>query len=45
MAESIELATDTPMFERLAENMDLNCGEIPDRGVSAGEMGGRIFRL
>jgi len=45
MTESIKLATNTPMFERLAEDMDLNCGEILDRGVSVGEMGERIFRL
>jgi len=44
-APSIKLATNTPMFERLAEDMDLNCGEILDRGVSVGEMGERIFRL
>jgi len=42
---SIKLATNTPMFQRLEEDMDLNCGEILDKGVSVGEMGERIFRL
>lgn len=42
---SIKLATNTPMFERLEEDMDLNCGEILDKGVSVEEMGERIFRL
>jgi altronate hydrolase len=42
---SIKLATNTQMFERLSADMDLNCGEILDRGVSVEEMGERIFRL
>lgn len=44
-APSIKLATNTAMFERLEEDMDLNCGEILDRGVSVADMGERIFRL
>jgi altronate hydrolase len=44
-APSIKLATNTPMYQRLEEDMDLNCGEILDKGVSVGEMGERIFRL
>ena len=42
---SIKLATNSPMFERLEEDMDMNCGEILDKGVSVEEMGERIFRL
>ncbi|MDH5556847.1 MAG: UxaA family hydrolase, partial [Alphaproteobacteria bacterium] len=42
---SIKLATNTPMFQRLEEDMDLNCGDILDNGVSVEEMGERIFRL
>jgi altronate hydrolase len=42
---SIKLATNTPMYQRLEEDMDLNCGEILDKGVSVDEMGERIFRL
>jgi len=44
-APSIKLATNTPMYQRLEEDMDLNCGEILDRGVSVEAMGERIFRL
>jgi altronate hydrolase len=42
---SIKLATNTPMYLRLEEDMDLNCGEILDKGVPVEEMGERIFRL
>ena len=42
---SIKLATNTPMYQRLEEDMDLNCGEILDKGVSVAEMGERIFQL
>ncbi|UCH75403.1 MAG: altronate dehydratase [Rhodospirillales bacterium] len=44
-APSIKLATNTPMYERLEEDMDINCGEILDRGVSVQAMGERIFRM
>jgi altronate hydrolase len=44
-APSIKLATNTPMYRRLEEDMDLNCGEILDKGISVAEMGERIFRL
>ena len=27
-APSIKLATNTPMYERMADDMDLNCGTI-----------------
>ena len=40
---SVKLATNTPMFLRLEEDMDLNCGEILDGTVSIEEMGERIF--
>ncbi|MEI2415808.1 altronate dehydratase family protein [Orrella sp. JC864] len=40
---SIKLATNTPMYQRLAEDMDLNCGEILDGTASMQEMGQRIF--
>jgi altronate hydrolase len=40
---SIKLATNTPMYQRLEEDMDINCGEILDGTASLGEMGGRIF--
>ena len=42
---SIKLATNTPMFTRLEEDMDINCGLIMDGKVSMQEMGERIFQL
>ncbi|MDO8298841.1 MAG: UxaA family hydrolase, partial [Lacisediminimonas sp.] len=42
---SVKLATNTPMFLRLEEDMDINCGEILDGTCSIEEMGQRIFAL
>jgi altronate hydrolase len=42
-APSLKLATNTPMFRRLEEDMDINCGEILDGACSIEEMGQRIF--
>ncbi|EFH09687.1 UxaA family hydrolase [Teichococcus cervicalis] len=42
-APSIKLATNTPMFRRLEEDMDINCGEILDGTRSLQEMGQAIF--
>src|SRR5690606_31694608 len=39
---SIKLATNTPMYERMAEDMDINCGDILE-GVSLQEKGREIF--
>jgi altronate hydrolase len=39
---SIKIATNTPMFERMSGDMDLNAGEIL-HGKSMNEMGGEIF--
>ena len=44
-APSVKLATNTPMFERLEEDMDFNCGPIVDGGASIEEMGKNIFEL
>ena len=44
-APCIKLATNTPMFSKLQEDMDLNCGEILDGTASMQEMGQRIFEL
>ena len=40
---SIKLATNTPMFERMEEDMDINCGDIIDGTASVDEVGQRIF--
>ena len=44
-APCIKLATNTPMYERLSEDMDINCGEILDGKASVQEMGQKIFEL
>ncbi len=42
---SIKLATNTPMYTRLTEDMDINCGEILDGTATLSEMGRKIFDL
>lgn len=42
---SIKLATNTPMYQRMSGDMDINCGIIADGEASAAEMGERIFRM
>ena len=43
-APSLKLATHTPMYERMIEDMDINCGEILDGAADMDEMGERIFQ-
>ena len=40
---SIKLATNTPMFERMEDDMDINCGTILDGQETVQECGQRIF--
>lgn len=40
---SIKLATNSPMFERMVEDMDINCGVVIDKSLSIEEMGLQIF--
>ncbi len=40
---SIKLATNTPVYERMTDDMDINCGDVLD-GVSIHEKGAEIFR-
>ena len=42
-APSLKLATNTPMYRRMEEDMDINCGEVLDENLSIEAMGGRIF--
>src|SRR5678815_2761920 len=42
---SIKIATNTPMFQRMEEDMDVNCGTILDGAESVQEAGERIFNL
>lgn len=42
---SIKLASNGTLFRRMPEDMDINCGDVVDAGVSLEEMGGRIYEL
>jgi altronate hydrolase len=42
---TIKLASNTEMYERMSDDMDLNCGPILDGKATIQEMGEAIFRL
>lgn len=42
-APTIKLASNTPMFKRLEEDMDINCGLIIDGELTVAQMGEKIF--
>lgn len=42
---SVKLATNTPMYERMVEDMDINCGTIVDGEETIEQVGERIFEL
>ena len=42
-APSIKIATNSPMYRRLEEDMDVNCGTILDGEESVAQAGARIF--
>ncbi|HEY5634240.1 MAG TPA: altronate dehydratase family protein [Burkholderiaceae bacterium] len=42
---SIKLATNSMLYERMSEDMDVNCGPIVDGSVSVQEKGREIFEL
>jgi altronate hydrolase len=44
-APSIKLATNSEMYRRMEEDMDVNCGAILDGEVSLEQMGRQIFEL
>jgi altronate hydrolase len=44
-APSIKLATNSEMYRRMEEDMDVNCGAILDGGVNLEQMGRQIFEL
>jgi altronate hydrolase len=44
-APSLKLATNTPMYRRMAEDMDLDCGPIAEGRASVDELGRALFRL
>ena len=42
---SLKLATNTPLYLRQTDDMDINCGDILDGRASVQEVGERIFKL
>jgi altronate hydrolase len=42
---SLKLATNTPMYERMEDDMDINCGQILDGSMTVQEAGQKIFDL
>jgi len=44
-APSLKLSTNTALWVRQEEDIDLNCGEIVDGGATVAEVGERLFRL
>ncbi len=42
---SLKFSTNTALWKKQEEDMDLNCGEIVDNGVSVADMGQRIFDM
>lgn len=44
-APCIKLATNSEMYARMAEDMDLNCGDIVSEGVSVEAKGQELFEL
>ena len=44
-APSLKLSTNTALFVRQEEDIDLNCGEILDGTSTVAETGARLFQL
>ncbi len=44
-APCVKLATNSPMFRKLEEDMDINCGQILDGTATLQELGEQIFQL
>ncbi|MGE0800411.1 MAG: UxaA family hydrolase [Lautropia sp.] len=42
---SLKLATNTPLYERMSEDMDINCGDIVEGTATVAEKGRQIFQL
>jgi altronate hydrolase len=43
-APTVKLATNTPMYQRMTGDMDVNCGSVIDGSATLDEMGEVIFR-
>jgi altronate hydrolase len=44
-APSLKLATNTPLYRRMTDDMDINCGPIADGEASVQDIGKQIFDL
>ncbi|WP_186073387.1 UxaA family hydrolase [Burkholderia gladioli] len=44
-APSIKVATNSAMYRRMVDDMDINCGEIMEGGASVEQKGEEIFRM
>ena len=44
-APSIKVATNTSMYKRMADDMDINCGEIMDGTATVDQKGEEIFKM
>jgi altronate hydrolase len=44
-APTLKMSTNSALWRKLEDDMDLNCGEIIDGSVTVAEMGQRIFEL
>ncbi|MGW9064705.1 UxaA family hydrolase [Achromobacter animicus] len=44
-APSLKLSTNTALWQRQADDIDINCGEVVDGAQSVAQMGERIFQL
>jgi altronate hydrolase len=44
-APSLKLATNTPLYKRMTDDMDINCGPITDGEATVAEVGEQIFKL
>jgi altronate hydrolase len=44
-APSLKLATNTPLYKRMTDDMDIDCGPIADGAASVQEIGQKIFDL
>ena len=42
---SLKLCTNSATYQRMSDDMDIDCGPVLDKGVSIEEMGNRIFDL
>jgi altronate hydrolase len=44
-APSLKLASNTQMYQRMGDDMDLNCGQIADGVKTIADMGSEIYKL